>query len=113
MTVSGREPSVTSGLVGAGAGCAVADDTRAARARAAHQVAARPRTCFDIGTILPHKICAQHSTAVPGYHGAADRRGDRLLGPDRGRERAWRPARGLTGMRGGEKEHARGAAATR
>src|SRR5579871_203909 len=60
-TVSGREPSVTSGLVGAGTDCAAADATRAATPAAVHQATARPRTHFDIGSILPRKYRAQDS----------------------------------------------------
>src|ERR1022692_2558347 len=59
-TVSGREPKVTSGLIGAGADWPAADDTRAARPTAIQQITARPRTCFDIGSILPDQISAEH-----------------------------------------------------
>src|ERR1700674_4051100 len=52
MTVSGREPKVTSGRIGDGADSPAADDTRAATPRAVKQITARPRACFDIGLIL-------------------------------------------------------------
>src|SRR6266851_7171603 len=61
MTVSGREPNVTSGLTAVDADCAAADDTRAAMPIAVQQVIITPRTCLDIGSILSGKICAQHS----------------------------------------------------
>ena len=62
----GREPKVTSGLIGPD--WPAADDTRAARPTVVQQITARPRTCFDIGSILAGNSSGQHSinTRTPG-----------------------------------------------
>src|SRR5690242_16979210 len=50
MTVSGREPNVTSGLICGDAGCADADDTSAARPAAIQPITPKPPPCIDIGS---------------------------------------------------------------